>query len=66
MSIKKQTAMQEFLGELQIRLLRIKSEPNGLVRETMISNFLIDSDRFLETEKAQLWEAVDFGWDFRE
>ena len=33
------------LNELQIRLQRIKSEPNGIVRETMIDNFLIDMEQ---------------------
>jgi len=63
MSNKKQTIMQEFLGELQIRLLIIKSEPNGLVRETMISNFLIDSDRYLAMEKEQIENAFCDGND---
>ena len=56
--------MQEFLGELQIRLLKIKSEPNGLVRETMISNLLIDSDMYLEMEKEQIIDAFDNGLAF--
>lgn len=55
---KKQTAVEWLLSELQTRLLTIKSEPNGIVRETMIDNFLID------TEKAKTMErenASTFG-----
>ena len=33
---------KRMLKELQLRLLIIKSEPDGLVRETMINNLLID------------------------
>jgi hypothetical protein len=33
---------ERILKELQIRVLLIKSEPNGVVRETMINNLLID------------------------
>jgi hypothetical protein len=33
---------ERMLKELQLRLLIIKSEPDGLVRETMINNLLID------------------------
>jgi len=33
---------KDALDELERRLALIKSEPNGLVRETMIDNFLID------------------------
>lgn len=54
MSNKKQTALQQFLSELHLRLLRINSEPNGIVRETMIQNFLIDELDYLELEKQQI------------
>jgi hypothetical protein len=33
---------ERMLKELQLRLVIIKSEPDGLVRETMINNLLID------------------------
>ena len=64
MSNKKQTAMQEFLGELQRRLLIIESEPDGLARETMIYNLLIDSDRYLSIEKESIMEAFDEGKEY--
>jgi hypothetical protein len=54
MSNKNQTAVQLLLSELQIRLLKIKSEPNGLVRETMINSFLIDTEQSVEIEKQQI------------
>ena len=41
----KQTAVEWLLSELQIRLLKIKSEPDGIVRERMINSFLIDSEQ---------------------
>ena len=59
MSNKNQTAVQLLLSELQIRLLKIKSEPNGLVRETMINSFLIDTEQSVEVEKKQIEEAWD-------
>ena len=40
-----QTAVQWLLSQLQIRLLKIKSEPNGIVREKMINSFLIDAEQ---------------------
>tara|TARA_R110000868_G_scaffold199212_1_gene445804 strand:- start:5368 stop:5604 length:237 start_codon:yes stop_codon:yes gene_type:complete len=39
------TAVNWLLSELQIRLLKIKSEPNGIVRERMINSFLIDAEQ---------------------
>lgn len=46
-----ETAVKQLLDELQIRLLKIKSEPDGIVRETMINNFLIDTKQFEKFEK---------------
>ena len=40
-----QTAVNWLLSELQIRLLKIKSEPDGIVRERMINSFLIDAEQ---------------------
>jgi hypothetical protein len=48
------TAVELLVNELQIRLLKIKSEPDGIVRETMINNFLIDTEQAKEMEKQQL------------
>lgn len=53
-----QTAVQWLLSELQIRLLKIKSEPNGIVRETMINSFLIDAEQAEAMEKEQIIKAV--------
>ena len=53
-----QTAVQWLLSELQIRLLKIKSEPNGIVRETMINSFLIDAEQAEAMEKEQIMKAV--------
>ncbi len=55
----KKTAVQVLLNELQRRLGMIQSEPNGIVRETMIDNLLIDSETSLETEKQQIVEFAD-------
>ena len=48
-----QTAVQWLLSELQIRLLKIKSEPDGIVRERMINSFLIDAEQAEAMEKEQ-------------
>lgn len=53
----KQTAIDSLLYELQIRLLKIKSEPSGIVRETMINYILIDIEQFKEIE---IEMVVDF------
>ena len=57
----KQTAVQWLLSELQIRLLKIKSEPNGIVRETMINSFLIDAEQAEAMEKEQIIETWKHG-----
>ena len=57
-----ETAVQWLLSELQIRLLKIKSEPNGIVRERMINSFLIDAEQAEAMEKEQIinaWMATD-------
>jgi hypothetical protein len=51
------TAVQWLLCELQTRLLTIKSEPDGIVRETIINDFLIDTDQALEMERQQIIDA---------
>ena len=53
-----QTAVQWLLSELQIRLLKIKSEPNGIVRERMINSFLIDAEQAEAIEKEQIMKAA--------
>ena len=57
-----QTAVQWLLSELQIRLLKIKSEPNGIVREKMINSFLIDAEQAEAMEKEQIAKAWDAGY----
>jgi hypothetical protein len=52
-----QTAVEWLLSELQIRLLKIKSEPDGIVRETMIYNFLIDTEQADQMYKEQIGQA---------
>ena len=55
-----QTAVQWLLSELQIRLLKIKSESDGIVRERMINSFLIDAEQAEAIEKEQI---INFGND---
>lgn len=56
------TAMQELLKELERRFSIIESEPSGMVRETMIGNFLIDTNKYLELEKEQISQAFLDGY----
>jgi len=53
------TAVEFLISELHIRLLKINSEPDGIVRETMINNFLIDTDQAKEMEKQQRKETFE-------
>ena len=55
-----QTAVAWLLSELQIKLLKIKSEPDGIVRERMINSFLIDAEQAEAIEKEQI---INFGND---
>jgi len=48
-----QTAVEWLLSELQVRLLKIKSEPVYFIRETMINNFLIDIEQAKKMEREQ-------------
>ena len=45
--------MSEWIAELERRLSIIQSE-NTELREQMISNILVDADRYLATERQQL------------
>ena len=58
----KQTAVQWLLSELQIRLLKIKSEPDGIVRERMINSFLIDAEQAEAMEKEQRIKDYNAGY----
>lgn len=51
------TAIEQWNIELERRLSFINSEPDGVVRETMIQNMLIGFDNYLETEKQQIIAA---------
>lgn len=57
-----QTAVEWLLSELQIRLLKIKSEPDGVVRETMINSFLIDAEQAEAIEKEQRIKDYNVGY----
>ena len=57
-----QTAVEFLVKELRVRLLTIKSEPDGFVRETMINNFLIDTEKAKEMEKQQIINAYENGY----
>lgn len=54
-----ETAMELWNDELKIRLYTIQSEPNGLVRESMIDSFLIGDWEYQEIEKKQLIDAAN-------
>jgi hypothetical protein len=56
--MSQQTAVEWLLSELQIRLLKIKSEPDGIVRERMINSFLIDAEQAEAMEKEQIMKAA--------
>ena len=58
-----QTAVQWLLSELQIKLLKIKSEPDGIVRERMINSFLIDAEQAEAIEKENIIKARQDGLD---
>ena len=51
------TAVEWLIAELERRLVIIKTEPDGNVRETMINNFLIDADQAKAMERQQIEEA---------
>ena len=57
-----QTAVEWLLSELQIRLLKIKSEPDGIVRERMINSFLIDAEQAEAMEKEQRIKDYNAGY----
>ena len=57
-----QTAVNWLLSELQIRLLKIKSEPDGIVRERMINSFLIDAEQAEAMEKEQRIKDYNAGY----
>ena len=42
LSLHNVSQQREFMSILTTRVLKIQSEPNGIVRETMINNLLVD------------------------
>jgi hypothetical protein len=57
----KQTAVEQLVSELHRRILIIESEPNGIVRTTMIDNFLVDIEEFKEMDKEHIMNAYMIG-----
>jgi len=45
--------VEKLTNEIQRRINIIKSEPDGIVRETMIDNLLLDTAKYSEYEKTQ-------------
>jgi hypothetical protein len=50
----KQTAVEQLVSELHRRILMIESEPDGIVRTTMIDNFLIDIEELTKGSAGML------------
>jgi hypothetical protein len=63
MSNKTQTAVEWLISELQRRILIIESEPDGIVRTTMIDNFLVDIEESKIKEREQIRSAYIDGQD---
>jgi hypothetical protein len=61
MNTPKTTAVDWLLTELNLRLCKIKSEPDGLVRETMIDLLLIGTEQAIEIEREQIEQAYGDG-----
>lgn len=59
----KQTAVEWLINELQRRILIIESEPDGIVRTTMIDNFLVDIEDAKIKEREQIRSAYIDGQD---
>jgi hypothetical protein len=59
MNTPNQTAVDWLLTELNLRLCKIKSEPDGLVRETMIDLLLIGTEQARDMEREQMEDAWD-------
>jgi hypothetical protein len=56
-STPKTTAIDWLLTELVRRVATINSEPNGLVRETMIDSLLIGTEQAIEMFQKQIEQA---------
>jgi uncharacterized protein YeaO (DUF488 family) len=61
--MEKQTAVDWLISELKRRILIIESEPDGIVRTTMIDNFLEDIEPAKEMEKQERENSYSDGWN---
>jgi hypothetical protein len=61
MSNKKTTVLQELIKEMESLIDKPYIDPKNALNDCIHLAYAK-----LELEKAQLWEACDFGWDFRE
>ena len=57
MKNKKQSSIEWLISELQRRILIIESESDGIVRTTMIDNFLVDIDEAKAMHKEEIIRA---------
>jgi hypothetical protein len=64
MTTPKTTAVDWLLTELARRVATINSEPNGLVRETMIDSLLIGTEQAREIEREHLTNLVQSLMDY--
>ena len=60
---KQKSSIEWLISELKRRILIIESEPDGIVRTTMIDNFLVDVDEAKEMHKQEIIEAWEDGHD---
>jgi|688.fasta_scaffold764373_3 hypothetical protein len=58
---KQKSSIEWLISELKRRILIIESEPDGIVRTTMIDNFLVDVDEAKEMHKQEIMNAYKFG-----
>lgn len=58
MKSKKQSSIEWLISELQRRILIIESESDGIVRTTMIDNFLVDIDEAKAMHKEEIIRAA--------
>jgi hypothetical protein len=55
--MEKQKGVDWLISELKRRILIIESEPDGIVRTTMIDNFLVDVDEAKAIERELIKES---------
>lgn len=66
MKNKKQSSIEWLISELQRRILIIESESDGIVRTTMIDNFLVDIDEAKAMHKEEIKDAYNISWALRD